>query len=509
MVSISSNRHIVDANYIWQRRKKVGNIVGYVALWLGCINTIWIWNHPSSNFAYNGHANIRSQIRAIEQSNGDDGAPPTESYGYDNYYGGDSSNEDFDLESNAFNPVEEYHSKSIFDVQEKLALDTLDSSKSIGPRFQCLDAIRKRHHDVLTDILDKRNVWGDKILLVDPAYHGNVGDHMLTLGEIEFVKGLKYELLQCDLIQGNQFYPNCGDFSEYKRQGAKIALWHAGGNWGDLWRIAQDVRIKTFKDLLAQGFTVIGMPQSLHYESKDLEKQDVQVMKENIAAGLGLSSPSALNKNPGKKESQSRLIFTWREEESFEKAKKLYPFADNRLMPDIAFQIGPYAPIRPTDLDSLELKDIMLLLRDDHESTVLQDRSEYSIQEMLEKNPKGKGITFVMADWPKRLDIFGLSTNPVLKEYLFSDSAIKLLSLGRVVVGDRLHAAVLAYLSGLTVVYIDQKTKKISKTLGVAFESLDKCRDGKASRWFRAETLEEALGIAIDLSKEEAKNSYA
>ena len=38
---------------------------------------------------------------------------------------------------------------------------------------------------------------------------------------------------------------------------------------------------------------------------------------------------------------QSKLIFTWREEGSYEEAKRLYPFVTNKLVPDIAFQLDP------------------------------------------------------------------------------------------------------------------------------------------------------------------------
>jgi exopolysaccharide biosynthesis predicted pyruvyltransferase EpsI len=65
-----------------------------------------------------------------------------------------------------------------------------------------------------------------------------------------------------------------------------------------------------------------------------------------------------------------------------------------------------------------------------------------------------------------------------------------------VVVCDRLHAAILSYLSGIPFVYIDQVSGKITKTLNTAFDTLDGCMDGNRSKWGKANSLEEALSLA-------------
>ena len=54
-----------------------------------------------------------------------------------------------------------------------------------------------------------------------------------------------------------------------QKQQPNLALWHAGGNWGDLWRDAQDVRIPSLKTLLDNNFMVVSMPQSLYYETNN------------------------------------------------------------------------------------------------------------------------------------------------------------------------------------------------------------------------------------------------
>ena len=75
--------------------------------------------------------------------------------------------------------------------------------------------------------------------------------------------------------------------------------------------------------------------------------------------------------------------------------------------------------------------------------------------------------------------------------------------MGKVIIADRLHATILAYLSGVPVVYIDQVTGKISKTLDVAFSSIDSCRDAEATKLIRAFNFTHALELAARLVSEE------
>jgi hypothetical protein len=98
------------------------------------------------------------------------------------------------------------------------------------------------------------------------------------------------------------------------------------------------------------------------------------------------------------------------------------------------------------------------------------------------------------------------------QDIFFTKTAIELLSLGKVVVCDRLHAAILSYLVGLPFVYIDQVSGKITKTLSVAFQkdsgnattivdSTDirlNCMDGDTGQWAKVTSLDGALAKAVE-----------
>lgn len=101
-----------------------------------------------------------------------------------------------------------------------------------------------------------------------------------------------------------------------------------------------------------------------------------------------------------------------------------------------------------------------------------------------------KDLTYRIVDWSDRLGIFGTT------DYFFTETAIKQISLGKVVVCDRLHAAILAYLTGIPFVYIDQVSGEISKTFHGSFDQLDDCLDGDKGWWAKALSLPQALSLA-------------
>jgi len=237
------------------------------------------------------------------------------------------------------------------------------------------------------------------------------------------------------------------------------------------------------------------MPQSLHYGKAELAAKDSIVLKEKVSQGLGqhdlVDGRPYLDTEKGRVEASERVVLTWREKESYEDAQRMYPYVKHLVVPDIAFQLGPYAP-QPPETGSPVNIDIVLFLRDDKESVLAKQRDRNSLRKILETIEGGVGLKFTIVDWLDAMKYFETDN------YFFSDASIKLLSMGRVVICDRLHAAILCYLTGVPFVYVDQVSGKISKTLGVAFESWEGCKDGEKAMWARAMNLTSALEQAVD-----------
>lgn len=269
-----------------------------------------------------------------------------------------------------------------------------------------------------------------------------------------------------------------------------LALYHGGGNWGNLWERHQAYRWHMFEVLLNRGMTVVSMPQSLHFTSADAAAEDRLILERLLNRTIGLHNAS------------DRIILTWREQDSLNKAALLYPYVQHRLCPDIAFAIGPLLEVRlsmvhsskrskllssrtvrPADVAQV---DILLLLRDDRESVILSNRNETRIRYTLNSfGDRAKNVSFRVVDWKSvakmvhpgfwrpfdvsKKDYISLDTDRVLK------GCLSMLSTGTVLVTDRLHATILAMLANKPVVYIDPLTRKISKTLAVALNSSVYC----------------------------------
>jgi exopolysaccharide biosynthesis predicted pyruvyltransferase EpsI len=373
---------------------------------------------------------------------------------------------------------------------------------SSNPRHACLYEIRKRHTSLLGPYFppsestpQHRQPQQHTILLVDPAYHSNVGDHMITLGELAFLPTTsrdhqqRRDIYQCSYVQAGTYAPPCAEEIPRHCHAAAVAapttaVWHGGGNWGDLWRRAQQPRIDSFHDLLNAGCAVLTMPNSWYYRNKETERDDIARIRRNIVRGLGLAD--TISNEALSLIATQRVAFTWREVVSHERAVQSFPFVTNVLVPDIAFQLGPYQSMPPvTDV----VTDLLVLLRNDHESVYSESRDRRAFQWILDSVPGASQLSFSIVDWNDRLNRFDSD------DIFFTDTAIQLLSLGRVVICDRLHAAILAYLADLPFIYLDQETGKITKTFDVAMQSGESCQ--KESRWARAYNLTDAICQAV------------
>ena len=77
--------------------------------------------------------------------------------------------------------------------------------------------------------------------------------------------------------------------------------------------------METFTQLVLKGKTVVGMPQSIHYNNKYHERIDA----ENWMARM-------VKEGVGEEVAREKIILTWRQQNSFINGQKLYPLPDNR-----------------------------------------------------------------------------------------------------------------------------------------------------------------------------------
>ena len=126
------------------------------------------------------------------------------------------------------------------------------------------------------------------------------------------------------------------------------------------------------------------MPQSFHYNDQALASQDAKNWMTKIA------------KERTQEHLKSKVILTWRQENSWQNAQTLYPLVDNRLVPDAAFMIGP---IQDSDgWNSGEKVDYLFFLRSDQESVHIGKRSRKVIDSIL-WSIKDQDKSYEIVDW--------------------------------------------------------------------------------------------------------------
>ncbi len=274
-----------------------------------------------------------------------------------------------------------------------------------------------------------------KVALLDFPNHSNVGDSAIYLGERTYLNRIGINVCySCEHVTYSKKYLA-------ERIGDGLILLHGGGNLGDLWPEYQ-----LFRELVIKDFPdnpIIQLPQTIHFRHQNSILRARNIMRAHNNFFL------------------------------FVRDKRSLDFAENELKvpaalcPDLAFALGPLK--RPKN----PAHDILWLARTDQESAGTTLPRNFS--------PKN-----VKTDWLYEKETFYLRVNrklsKVLANYhgslisqrqsLLSGSYKRLalmrlirgcniLSTGRVVIVDRLHAHILCLLLGIPHYIVDNSYGKL------------------------------------------------
>ena len=266
------------------------------------------------------------------------------------------------------------------------------------------------------------------LALVDFPDHSNVGDSAIWLGEMAWLDDMGRTPVYSAAL--NNFA--AGELVQYAPEGP--ILIHGGGNFGTIWPRHEALRLHLLRQF--PGRPIVQLPQSLYYEDDAAAREMAQAIRAHGAFTL--------------------LV---RDAQSFDFAQSRFD-CDVRLCPDAALYLGRLsrAPAKA---------DILALLRTDHErvldaaplpsGAICADwlaegvaernlmRARVKVDSLLASTAQGKRLRRyrMLADWRLRR---GLS----------------MLSQGRVVVTDRLHAHILSLLLDIPQVALDNVYGKVS-----------------------------------------------
>lgn len=291
------------------------------------------------------------------------------------------------------------------------------------------------------EVLGQLLPTGASVALLDFPLHRNAGDSLIYLGERAYLRQLGVHV---------RYQTSSG---RYRRADLEAMhphgpiLLHGGGNFGDRWEIHQRFRERVIADFPERP--IVQLPQSIE-----------------MGASTAARVLSAYLEHPS-------LTVLLRDSRSMAMASDLLPGVDLRYCPDLAF--GYSATRRKTPL-----VDVLELRRGDSESTGAQlialgedwsrrttDWSYSAVESLAWKLTKvpGSAARRVPTSMPR---FYRSLVDPsyLLAARILVGAAERTLLGGRVVVTDRLHAAILATLLGRPVVARDNANGK----LAAAFE---------------------------------------
>lgn len=288
-------------------------------------------------------------------------------------------------------------------------------------------------------VLDPLIPEGSSVALLDYPYYTNVGDSLIWLGEVEYLESRKCEIVIVSTLA-------LDNIELIKKNAHKIdfILLNGGGNFGSLWPQFQIFRENIIKEFV--NIPIIQFPQSIFYENKSDVAKVAELINRHGAVTL--------------------LV---RDYASYE---LMVPFlgASVKLCPDMAFMLGP--------MSTKEVKGkqvCVFLSRTDKEKqhrevmSYLQSVTEVEIIETDWLDEWALERYLIKFEWRIRKVVgksiyFNKLLLPIWRAISRARKyrGIKKLSLGQVVITDRLHAHILSILLGKKHIILDNNNKKLS-----------------------------------------------
>ncbi|WP_166657733.1 polysaccharide pyruvyl transferase family protein [Ilumatobacter fluminis] len=328
---------------------------------------------------------------------------------------------------------------------------------------------------------------GTDVALLDVPNQRNIGDSLIWLGELEYLRALQAKIAYV------------ADITTYDPSALRAAmpsgvvLIHGGGNLGDVWLGHQDHRERLVGDLV--DYPIVQLPQSVHFRSRER----AALANDRLAQ-------------------HGSLTALLRDDESMRRATDLLPDVDTLFCHDMALGAAINRSV-----PSIPLNVLLVLARQDREaaSGLGHIPVDWVPEIRLEREdwttPRVTGLAGTAARLATKPGHLGaklrrkLGTQPVSatlmsahqlalssRNRLNVDRGVELLEKYPVIVTDRLHAHVMSALLGIPHITLDNDSRKVS--------AVYKATTGRFSTAYRAENLDEAKAMAIRLFAQARKD---
>lgn len=283
-------------------------------------------------------------------------------------------------------------------------------------------------HDCLKDLIST----DEPVAMVDFPDYRNVGDSAIWLGQMAY--------LASRFDKSPSYISALPDHSHDKLDEAMPAgpiLITGGGTFGDIWSGHQELR----ESILERwpGRLVVQLPQSIHYKS--------QAHADRMARAI---------------ERHGNFVLLVRDEESKGFAEKHFD-CRVRLCPDMAFAIGPIAPMAPAEFP------VLAMLRADQEKASNYDLAAHPavpVEDWIDESRTGIRIAKALG----AARVAASFNAERIKDAKFDAAAkarlrrgIRQISRGRAIVTDRLHVMICSLLIGRPHAVLDNSYGKLRR----------------------------------------------
>lgn len=304
-------------------------------------------------------------------------------------------------------------------------------------QYESSEAFISYMQQTASNVLDSLIPDNAEIILLDYPNTTNVGDSLIWLGEIAYLKkrGLKITYV-CD----TRNY----DFKKVKEKinQNSIVLMHGGGNFGTVWHEIHTFRLRVINDLV--GVPIIQLPQTIHFDNQDKINEINQ----------------ALTKH-------GKFTLIVRSQHCYDFAKEKFK-TDVYLSPDMAFFIGAIKSEHKPSIDCLAIA------RTDHETSGalmsvlknLQSECALRITDWLGASVAERLTHRVEVNTIVIRSIFDADNTLLIYLWNFLSGlrlnrGVSLICNAHVVITDRLHVHILSILLGKPHVIVDNNYGKL------------------------------------------------
>ena len=283
--------------------------------------------------------------------------------------------------------------------------------------------ISYKYNNYLSDKEYRTYKKDKKFLMIGTPYHGNLGDHAITMAQYKFLNNnfKDYNIIELDL---REYYSKI-DFVKKYINPDDIIIINGGGNFGDEYLFDENIRRDTIKTFINNK--IILFPQTIYFKESEKGKKELEVSK-NIY------------------NNHNNLTLVAREKISYEKMKKEFNKCNVILTPDIVLYLN--------EEDYEHNRDgALCCLRSDLESKLTKYQKEFINKELRDKFKK-----VCITDTVINKNVNQEERNEFLRNK-FNE-----FKMSELVITDRIHGMIFAAITGTPCIALSNYNYKVKGT---------------------------------------------